>query len=301
MNLFGLLSDILIGILVLDAIRNYLKNNKNITKKYITYFVFLLGFVYTLKFIFSVTRHVSYFDPFSFPSGHTTVSIILFAVYRNPIFLLYSVVVGLLRILGGYHSFMDVFFGLFFGLVGIAIVDVLEKKIGKEAHRKLFHIGIASYTGFLLYINQYFTTILLVISLTIGLFLYSIRTKCVVIKDLLEWYDRDFTGQGAFTLILGILLVSLLWDKAYISAFFLAWVDGLSTIFGKLFGTREKSIYGLVGGIIGGIIASLATKVNFFIGFVTAFIEYLIPKEIDDNVIIPLVVYLTYIMMYSLL
>lgn len=110
--------------------------------------------------------------------------------------------------------------------------------------------------------------------------------------------DRNKFVLGPVTLGLGALLTLLLYPHpaATLGIYALAFGDGLSSIFGKLFGKRlipfggGKTFAGSIACFIAVVISSYPITGNFFtsliIAFVATFIEFL-PLKDFDNLLIP--------------
>jgi len=301
-NPFDTLSTLLLSFILIDLIVRLFRREEKIVKKYFSYIFLTLAMTLTLKIIFRVQRNYE-LDPFAFPSGHASLSIIPFFVYENIylriLWLIYALIVGYLRILAGVHDLIQVLSGYILTSVGILLFNYLERDLGKDLHRKIIHIGLGSLIGYVTFIKPLYGIYLMVLLLIIGAFLYLIR-KTYFISFFLREYSKDSSGKEAFTFVIGILAASLigilLGINPYFVAFYLAWVDGLSTIFGLRFKTREKSYIGLLGGILGGIISVLATRTNPIFAIIIPLIEYKV-KKFDDNLVIPISTLLLYILL----
>lgn len=291
MNVYSILSDVLLFLMFFDILRNYLNKNYERCKKYISYFFWVVGINLTLKFMFKIERDVG-FVKYSFPSTHAALSIIPFFIYKNPLLLIYALIIGILRVLAGYHNLLEVIVGYISSYFSLLLFNFLEKKVEFETHRKAFHIGLSVIIGSILFFNSFYGQLLLFLALLASpIFFYFKNRK--PIRDLLEWYDRDFSGKGALTLVIGLLLASFLLENSYIAAFYLGWIDSLATIFGKIFNTNKKSYYGFLGGLIGGFIAVLITNTSYILPFLLSLVEYITPRRIiDDNITIPIAIIL---------
>lgn len=301
--MFKSLSTVLLAIILIDFIIRVLKRDSKKTKKYFTYIFLTLGITLSLKLIFRIRR--DYIDPFAFPSTHASLSIIPFFVYENPyykvLWLIYASIIGALRVLGGFHTIPQVLFGYIFTGIGILLFNILEKELGKDLHRKSIHVGLGSLIGYILFINPLYGMFFSAFLLFIGAIFYVFRNTYFISMFLKE-YSKSLNGKEAFTFVGGILITSIIGYmlnvNPYFTAFYLAWVDGLSTILGLYIGKhlKEKSIYGLFGGILGGIIAMIATRTNPILAFTIPLIEYK-TRKLDDNLIIPLSTLLIYILL----
>ncbi|MEM1782792.1 MAG: hypothetical protein QW483_02835, partial [Nanopusillaceae archaeon] len=295
--MFDLISTILLLLIPIDALIRLIKKDEKKVKKYFSYFFLVLGINLTLKLIFRIERN--YIDPFAFPSTHSSLSIIPFFVYDNLkykiLFLIYAIVIGSFRIFAEVHDLYQVLFGYLFSLVSIIIFNKLEEKLENFIHRKAIHIGLGSLIGYLLFLYPLLGILFMILLLLIGIILYLLK-DFFFIKLFLQNYSKDSTGYEAFTFVLGTFSASLISYALNINPYFipiyLAWVDGLSSTFGKLFNSGDKkSIYGLFGGFIGGIISVLATRTNPIIAIVVSISEYFI-RKIDDNLILPIITFL---------
>lgn len=300
--MFDLISTILLLLIPVDALIKLIKKDENKVRKYFSYFFLILGTNLTLKLIFRIER--PYIDPFSFPSTHASLSIIPFFVYDNIkykfLFLVYSLIIGSFRILAGVHDIFQVLFGYIFSIFFIIIFNKLEKRLERFIHRKVIHIGLGSLIGYILFLYPFLGLLFMIFLLLFGVILYLLK-DFFFIKMFLQNYSKDSTGYEAFTFVLGIFSTSLISYALDINPYFipiyLAWIDGLSSTFGKLFNNEDKkSIYGLFGGFIGGIISVLATRTNPIIAIVVSISEYFI-RKIDDNLILPIITFLMYILL----
>jgi len=301
-NPFDTLSTILLSLIVIDFITRLFRKEEKIVRKYFSCVFLTLAITLTLKMIFRVQRNYE-LDPFAFPSGHASLSIVPFFIYENiylkVLWLIYASIVGYLRILAGLHDVIQVLFGYIFTSVGILLFNYLERDIGKHLHRKVVHLGLGSLIGYITFIKPLYGILFMFLLLIIGAFLYLIR-KTYFVSLFLREYSKDMSGREAFTFVIGILISSLigffLGINPYFVAFYLAWVDGLAAIFGLKFKAKEKSINGLIGGIVGGIISVLATRTNPLFAIIIPLIEYKV-KRFDDNLVIPLSTLLIYILL----
>jgi len=300
-NPIDILSTLLLSLIFIDFMIRLFRKEEITVKKYFSYIFLTLAITLTLKIIFRVQRDYE-LDPFAFPSGHASLSIIPFFIYENAylkiLWLIYALIVGYLRILAGLHDVIQVLSGYIFTSVGILLFNYLERDLGKDLHRKAIHIGLGSLIGYIIFIKPLYGILFMFLLLIIGAFLYLIRNTYFV-NFFLREYSKDMSGKEAFTFVIGILIPSLigfsLGINPYFVAFYLAWVDGLAAIFGLKFKAKEKSINGLFGGILGGIIAVLATRTNPLFAIVIPLIEYKV-KKLDDNLVIPLSTLLIYIL-----
>jgi len=301
-NPYDTLSTILLFVIFIDFLIRLFRKEEKTVKKYFSYTFLTLAITLTAKLIFRVQRSYE-LDPFAFPSGHASLSIIPFFVYENPylrfLWLIYAFVIGYLRILAGVHDLIQVLFGYTFTSIGILLFNYLEKDLGKDLHRKVIHLGLGSIIGYITFIKPLYGVYFMVLLLIVGAFLYIIR-KIYFVNLFLKEYSKDMSGREAFTFVIGILISSLiglvLGINPYFVAIYLAWVDGLSAILGLKFKAKQKSVNGLFGGILGGIISVLATRTNPLFAIVIPLIEYKV-KRFDDNLVIPISTILIYILL----
>ena len=113
--------------------------------------------------------------------------------------------------------------------------------------------------------------------------------------------DENKFVLGPVTLVLGIITASLLWNPqaSRIGIYALAFGDGLSSLFGKLFGkkhipfTRGKTYIGSFTCFVAVFISSYFVCKNLFFAFIIAFFSMIVemlPLKDLDNLIIPVFV-----------
>lgn len=179
----------------------------------------------------------------------------------------------------------------------------------KEIYRKLFHI--VSILLLLIPLNifgKYSITILMILMLVIfyPISRYKIKNKLTEpFWILLEFIERKenletLPAKQAFSLALGLIIVSLLFDKniTTISIICLAIYDGVATIVGRFFGKVEiinkRTLEGTTAGFIANVfILFLFVKdiwISILITIATVLIEISSSKDdilTDDNFTIP--------------
>lgn len=301
MNIEGILSNSLLLIAAMDIFYKYLRGEKEILKKAFSYFFLIIGIIFTLKLIFKVPRpttNLTDFDLYAFPSTHAGLAVLpifLFLKDRKRIifYSLMLLLIDFLRVHGGYHTIDQVIAGNIIILLSLFLVEKLINKIKDNGiERKFVHIGLSVSIGYITFLNFKFGMLLLSILIILGIILYVFFRNFFIIKDFLEWYSKDKTGKEALTLVGGIfislLLGYMIGINAYYTAFYLGWLDGLSTIFAIYFhkDKKEKSAYSMIGGFFGGIIAYIATNTSILIIFPLLLIDYFYKG--DDNMIIPI-------------
>ena len=270
-----------LGIIVPILVLYFKRNDKRIYNWIASYFL-LFGLVYTLKFLFNIRRN--YVDPFAFPSLHMAMASLLMFFFPNILLVLFAILIGETRIILGVHNSIDIIAGF---LVA-SFVFLLSYFDSKKLNRQYVHIGLSMLFAFLLYINR----IIGIFSLVISLIGYLIIYKFGYAKKLLKYFGRKDFDSGTINLIVGILIVSIFWQNAWIAAVFLGWVDGLASIFGIKM--KRKSLIGFIGGLTGGFIASATAHVNFIFAPIIALVELISPT--DDNLIIPISVWIVYLL-----
>jgi len=186
----------------------------------------------------------------------------------------------------------------------------------KEILRKIFHI-----VSILLLIipveisGKYSITVLMFVMLFVFFPISYFKIKNPITNlywKILEFVERDYNwktlpGRQAFSLAVGFILVSLLFDKKTLEIAIIttAVYDGFATIFGKLFGKHKilnlnKSYEGTAVGIIANTIfltLTLPLWEAFFISVVASFVELLSDSKkwyLDDNITVPLTVSCVY-------
>ena len=270
----------LLPILIDFIIRLHRKDEKAI-KKYFSYAFLTFAITFTLK------------PQLVFLSELVSLLIIPLFIYENPYFknfwLIYALLVGYFTL----HNLIQLL--LIYALTSIAILafNYFERK---ELHRKIVHIGLGCLIGYITLIRPLYGIYFMSLLLIIGSFLYLIRRNYPVSLFLKE-YSKDGSGKEAFTLVIGILVSFiigfLIGINPYFAAYYQAWVDGLSAIFGVK--SKGKSLRGFIGGIAGGIIAVLATKTNPLFAIAVPLVEYKV-RKVDDNLVVPIITLLLYIL-----
>lgn len=290
--MFALLSNILLLVPFAYACYLYLRRRERFFA-FLSAYLLLAAVVIGMKFALRAPRpgYEGAFDPFSFPSFHTAFLAALVWFFSPLPAVVLTVLMGALRVLADVHTWLDVVGGALVGMLIPPIYFRLRSWAGKEADRKAFHMGFSVLLAFLFYRAPYIAPYVLALLFLAGLFLYTARKKSFV-RTFLNFYGRGKAGKGAFTLVLGLLILSLL-DTTFTwkAAFFVGYVDGLATITGKIFGTRKKSIYGMLGGLVGGIWAALCTNLGVVYIVVAVLVESAAREPLDDNVCIPLSLY----------
>ena len=170
-----------------------------------------------------------------------------------------------------------------------------------EIRRKFFfHMMGGFFISFLLWLlPKFIFQISIIILLIITLIMRSMKLhniKSNLIQNMVETIGRKKEdGSGAVFFLLGIFLVSLLFEKniAIISIIVLSVSDSFSTLVGKFLGKikiyKKKTLEGTLTFFSSSfIIILLSTQniiISFFASLISALIELFTP--IDDNLIIP--------------
>jgi len=293
-NIFNVLSSFLLSLILVDFVVRLIRKEGRVIKKYFSYTFLALAITLTIRIGVQNYLH-------NFLSETAYLSIIPFFVYGNPylklLWLIYALLIGYLRVITGVNDLIQVLSAYLFTSIGIL---VFERVNMREIHRKIVHIGLGSLIGYITFIKPLYGISFMILLLVIGSFLYMIRGNELV-SFFLKEYSKDGSGKEAFTFITGILVSSfvgvLLGINPYFVSFYLAWVDGLSAIFGVK--SKGKSVKGLFGGIIGGVLSALVTKTNPLFAIIIPFTEYK-ARRIDDNLIIPISSLLFYILLVYL-
>ncbi len=181
-------------------------------------------------------------------------------------------------------------------------------KMKKEIFRKTFHI--LSILLLLIPLNlfgKYSITVLMAVMLLIFYPISKFKLKNKITKPfwlLLDYVEREknlktLPAKQAFSLALGLIIVSILFDEKIIeiSIVSLAVYDGTATIFGKKFGKTKlinnRTLEGSLAGIVANSLA-LSLIINPFtavlISVFVSFVEMLSKSEDifdDDNFLIP--------------
>ncbi len=246
----------------------------HIRRHYRTFSLMFLSFslAFLLKHIFDVPRSVG-LDPLAFPSIHASIGWAVFFSQPNALTFLFALLVSFFRILEGYHSIIDILGG-----AGTALLAYLLYTHAREADRQSLHIGFASLLAFAYAYTPY--GLLLSVS---GLLLSLLfpRIPLPQVEDILRIYDRDGTGRGLITLLLGSTVAGLSPDPSLI-LLLLAWGDGLPAMFGREGG---KSFQGFMASLLGVSLVAVALPVKWYLSLLTPILEYLLP---EDNLSIPL-------------
>lgn len=189
---------------------------------------------------------------------------------------------------------------------------ILEKKyansIIKEVIRKSIHLCSSFIPLFMSNISYWLIIFLLFSVLLIYCISEILRlngTQVPLISRVTEVAarkrDENKFVLGPVTLVLGIITASLLWNPqaSRIGIYALAFGDGLSSLFGKLFGkkhipfTRGKTYIGSFTCFVAVFISSYFVCKNLFFAFIIAFFSMIIemlPLKDLDNLIIPVFV-----------
>ncbi len=239
----------------------------------------------TAKLVFRVER--SYYDPLAFPSSHVSI-MIGWTFYRRSLFSLFCLILMTVsRVLSGAHTVLEVLGA--YAIVTPVLLGYLKIEDSPYVRRKIMHIFLGTLIGYLLYIMPSYQLWILLF-FVVGAITSQLLRKYSIFNVLYSEFEKtEGEDYGPITLPLGILLSYVIFpDSAFVSALYLAWVDGLAAIFGKMFQTKDKSVYGLVGGFVGAIIAFLATKTSPFLIVLNPIVEYYTPKKLEDNLTIPI-------------
>ncbi len=236
------------------------------------------GMAALLKLVFRVPREVG-IDPLSFPSIHTAAASSLIFSYPHPLSILYAVIVGLLRIVEGYHTFVDVIGGILTAFLTHIIFYFIEDK---DRERKMVHFGVSMLSGFfMLFVNQIAIAIIILAGISVAR----------MISFLWNAFARNERDRAPLYLSIGLLSGALVGIGPLVGIL-MATVDTLSYVVGKIFRTEKKSVYGLIGGFVGGVLFVFLLR-GFYewplllsIGIVAPFVEY--KSRVDDNATLPL-------------
>ncbi len=287
----SVLSNFLLGVPIAYFVYQFFRGDRKRALTLLSAYLFLSGVVLLTKFVLKVPRPPgaeTHFDPYSFPSFHAAYASLLFFIVPNVWTLVYAVTVGTLRVLAGVHRWIDVLGGFIFAGLVWWLYRTGKRRVGFEWDRQSFHMGAGALIGLLFYKSVAAGILFSVFVLVAGAVAYVFRNSWPV-RPFLEFFDRDGSGRGAFLFVAGTLLAAVInpaW--AWISAWYVAYVDSTATIVGKWFRTKGKSIYGFLGGLIAGILVSVATNTPLWLPLAVSTVE-LIPV-VDDNISIPLVV-----------
>ncbi len=286
----ALASNVLLVVPFVVAAYAFFKDRKRFFRMLSAYLL-LSAVVLGIKFALKVPRpgYEGVFDPYSFPSFHTAFLAALAWFWSPLVSIVLAGFMGVLRVLAGAHTWPDVVAGFLIGVSVPPIMDALRRELGKEADRQAFHMGLSALMALLLFRAPTLGAYLLALGLVFGAILFVLRRRDPV-RAFLRTYDRDGTGRGAFALLLGVLLVTLIRpDAGWKAAFFAGYVDGLATLAGKAAGTRKKSILGFIGGVLGAAIAWACTGLTPVSIIVVPLVEFF-TRGIDDNITVPLAV-----------
>jgi dolichol kinase len=286
-----ILANVLLSIPILVFAWYFYKKDYKKAMTLLSAYLFLSGVVLLTKFVLKVPRPEgaeTSFDPYSFPSFHTAYASLLFFFAPNVWTLLYAVLVGVLRVLAGVHTWVDVVGAFVVAWVSWWLYKKGKERVGFEWDRQAFHMGAGALLGLLFYLNWKLGFVVLVAALLMGAILYHERER-TLIKPFLDFFDRDGTGKGAFLFVLGIVVAAATYHPwAWVATWYLAYVDSTATMVGKYFRTKGKSIYGALGGFLAGILVAIATETPLWLPVVVSLTE-LFPY-VDDNLSIPVVV-----------
>ena len=176
--------------------------------------------------------------------------------------------------------------------------------IKNEVKRKLFHqSSLTIPIGYLLLQKE---TMLILTGITAFLFIITdiLRFRVNFIKNLIykicgpiireEESSRFF---GSTYVMIGGFFTILFFEKSFAitALLYLTISDSLAAIIGSRFGRikiNNKSLIGFLSFMISGLligiyITNLGFRLAFTGAFLTAIIELIVPKKIDDNIVIP--------------
>ncbi len=291
MDYAATISNLLLLVPVAYFVYLFVRGRRARALQFLAMYLLLSGVVLLTKFVLKVPRPSgaeTHFDPYSFPSFHAAYASLLFFTVPNALTLSYAVLVGALRILAGVHRWVDVVGGFVFAGLVWWLYRAGKRRVGFEWDRQSFHMGAGALIGLLFYKSVVAGILFSVFVLVAGAVAYVFRNSWPI-RPFLEFFDRDGSGRGAFLFVAGALLAAVInpaW--AWISAWYVAYVDSSATIVGKWFRTKGKSVYGFLGGLIAGVLVAIATNTPLWLPLVVSTVE-LIPV-VDDNISIPLVV-----------
>ncbi|HID08999.1 TPA: hypothetical protein EYP13_02100 [Candidatus Micrarchaeota archaeon] len=285
------LSSVLLAVPVLCFLYQFFRGDRKKALTLLSAYLFLSAVVILAKFVLKVPRPEgaqTSFDPYAFPSYHTAYASLLFFIFPNPFTFLYALLMGYLRVAAGVHSWPDVIGGFIFAGVSWWLYGKGKELVGFEWDRQAFHMGTGALLGLLLYKSWQWGVALLIIALLLGLLFHRWR-KHPWVAAFLDFFDRDGTGRGAFTFIVGsVAAVVINPSLGWVAVWYLAYVDAVATLAGKCIGTKRKSIYGAAAGLLAGILVAIATDTPLWFAPVVSAVEFLSP--VDDNVTIPVAV-----------
>ena len=270
-----------LGIFIPLLVIFHFRKDKEKFFRIIALYFLLFGVVYTIKFTYGVSR--DYIDPFRFPSAHMAFASLLMFLFPNILTVLFAIFIGETRLMLGVHNAVDILVGF---IIAGAVYFVDELFGNKKIRRQYVHIGLSMFFALILFLNRTLGSLLLAIC-SVGYLLFYNKG---IAKELTKYFGRSKFDSGTMNLLLGLFIVSIFWNQAWIAAIFLGWVDGLATIFGE---GKRKSLVGLSWGIVGGIVAAYATHTPLFFAPIIAGVEFFSPT--DDNLVIPISVYLLFL------
>ena len=283
------LSDILL--LVPPVVFFYLYTKKGNGYDILNLFLLSGSLAIVFKLLFRIPRWTG-LDPFSFPSIHTAFASSLFFALPNVITLLFAASVGFLRVLEGYHDPIDVIGGFLTAGLSWLLYLGLKERVPHETERKTLHFSIAVIVGYFgLFLNQ---VLLSGVVFLLALLAYLFRTS-PLLSRFYSRYSRSCGDIGPVTLSFSLFLSSF-FGIMPLTAFMIAFVDGLAAVVGKIYGrhpvpwNKEKTLEGFLGGVAGAVIASILLRGFYSVDLlvistiVAPFLETI--KGIDDNLLV---------------
>lgn len=282
MNLFSIPCYLFVGLYLLYSFKNKKRFFEILSSLLFSYFI-----SENLKFIFKIPRK-HFFSPYSYPSSHSSISTTFLLFLESKILYLF-IPIYLLNLYGRIwiraHDILDVVGGVLTGILSYILYKILKENIGKEFDRKAFHVGLGTFL-FLFTLKDYYLSVKVLLFLSILGFVLTYRPP-IYLKDFVEYYGLGrFKGGPALTFVLGTLSSSIFGKKSMLFGIQnLIWIDFGAFLFGKLFKTRKKSIYGLMGGYVLLCIPIFITELPFsFLYLLIPLIELL---SLHDNITIP--------------
>ncbi len=277
--------------------------------RYVVYGFLLVLLVYILKFLFGFSRPsddalLFSFDKYSFPSTHATLSM-GYALYINSVWAyVFSFVISILRIYIEVHYYRDIFAGwlLSFLIYGFVFkFRSLHKFYLKHKPlllRKILHISFGSLLLLVLYFypEHFYLFALMSCLLYFGFYLTSAGKR---IYKSVKYKERRYDFLSPFFMIASMTLTLILFgrDYAVVGSIYLIFSDALSTIIGKIIKFGKTYTYrhlsgSFVGGLTGLVITNLMYPfdISLISSLTFLIIEMFIPKKINDNLIIPLII-----------
>ncbi len=264
-----------------------------------------------LKIAFNIHRancSVECFDAFSFPSGHTMVSLMMaLSFIETPSFLLtisLSIIVMSFRVISGAHTVNEILGSIGFSYALFEIIKTIEgkkefiSKKTKESVRQLVHltIGMCLFILISLFGRQIGAIISTSILIAISLYI-SIRSKIELnsIEDIEKRIERTtyIFGFGAIALISSILMITISIVNYRLMAFSILSLtisDVVSTIVGKngshkLLWNTKKTAEGLFGFIISSLCIGLILGINITTTTILSIIYGLVESiDYEDNI-----------------